>query len=60
MEQHEALQIQYEKLIEIGLHYDQKLWLIPSAAYSLLAVSYYGIFSSEVSPKFRIAFHFLP
>lgn len=53
MNHNDALHLQYEKLVDLGLHYDQKLWLIPSAAYSILVVSYYGIFSTELPVQFR-------
>ena len=48
-EEDEVLVVQYEKLWEASLHYDQKLWLIPSAAYTLLIASYHGIFAAEVA-----------
>ena len=55
MEKMDALALQYEKLVEIGLHYDQKLWLIPSAAYSLLAAAYYGILSTGISQNMQVS-----
>jgi hypothetical protein len=55
MEQAETrvLLSQYEKMMALGTHYDQKLWLIPSGAYVILGIFYNFIFSSHVSPAFR-------
>jgi hypothetical protein len=38
---------QYEKMMSLGTHYDQKLWLIPSSAYAILGIFYNFIFSSH-------------
>lgn len=55
MTKEEVLTRQYEKMIDVGLHYDQKLWLIPGAAYTISAVFYNVILSSSVMPFARAA-----
>lgn len=49
MKKKEILFGQYEKMMELGIHYDQKLWLIPGAAYTVSAIFFNVIFSSESS-----------
>src|SRR5271157_3231584 len=38
MKKEDALLEQYKTLMDVGIHYDQKLWLIPSAAYTVVGI----------------------
>ena len=38
MDKDRALMKQYSKMMDLGRHYDQKLWLIPGAAYAVSGV----------------------
>lgn len=44
---------QYENMMKLGTHYDQKLWLIPSSAYAIMGIFYNFIFSSHVLPHVK-------
>jgi hypothetical protein len=45
---------QYKQLCSNGRHYDQKLWLVPSAAYAVSALLYSIIFSPDTPPIARL------
>ncbi len=56
MDREKALIEQYGRLIDVGLHYDQKLWLVPGAGYAVVGILLNAIVSMSDDQNFAKAF----
>lgn len=55
MDREKKLLEQYGRLVDIGLHYDQKLWLIPGAGYAVLGILVNAMVSMDTNQLFARA-----